>query len=282
MPDIGVYHPQIVHFAIVLCVVGVLLRLLSFTPFFTWSREAAMPFLLAAAVAGFAATKSGDDAHSLPERIPGAREAVHEHEEAGERARNVLLAIALLEVAAFALRKRNERMSRGLLVASGLVGLAAFYAIYEAGEHGGEVVYEYAGGVGTRSGEPDHVQRLLVAGLYHQARLAREAGRAEEAARLTEELARQRPDDRNVRFLLIESQLRDRGDAPGALAAAAALQGDPEDGFFAVRRGLLMSDAYVAMGHADSARAVLTGLAQRFPESRMVQGAMEKLEGKGE
>lgn len=277
MPDIGSLHPQIVHFVIVLGVVGVLLRLVSFTPFFPWSREAAMPFLIAAAVAGFAATKSGDDAHSLPERIPGARDAVHEHEETGERARNILLAIALLEVGAFVLRKKNERVARGVLVASGLAGLAAFYAIYEAGEHGGEVVYEYAGGVGTRSGEPEDVQRLLIAGLYHQAGAARGAGRLDEAARLTEELGRQMPDDGSVRFLVIESQLRDRKDAAGALAAAAALQGDPEDGFFAGRRGVLMSDAYVALGHPDSARAVLTMLAERFPESRMIKGALEKL-----
>ena len=277
MPDIGSLHPQIVHFVIVLGVVGVILRLVSFTPFFTWSREAAMPFLVAAAVAGFAATKSGDDAHSLPERIPGAREAVHDHEESGELARNILLAIALLEVGAFALRKKNERVARGLLAASGLAGLFAFYAIYEAGEHGGEVVYEYAGGVGTRSGDPEDVQRLLVAGLYNQARIAREAGRLDEAARLTEELARQRPDDDNVRFLAIESQLKDRNDAAGALAAVAALQGDPENSFFAMRRGVLMSDAYVALGHPDSARAVLTMLAERFPDSRVIQGALEKL-----
>jgi len=277
MPDIGAFHPQIIHFVIVLGIVGVILRLISFTPFFTWSREAAMPFLIAAAVAGFAATKSGDDAHSLPERIPGAREAVHEHEESGELARNVLLAIALLEVASFALRKKNERVARGLLMASGVAGLFAFYAIYEAGEHGGEVVYQYAGGVGTRSGEAGDVQNLLVAGLYNQARIAREAGRLDEAGRLTEELARQRPDDANVQFLLVESQLKDRKDAAGALAAVAALPGDPENPFFAMRRGLLMSDAYVALGYPDSARMVLTTLAERFPESRTIKGALEKL-----
>ena len=276
MPDIGAFHPQIIHFVIVLGIVGVILRLVSFTPFFTWSREAAMPFLVAAAVAGVTAAKSGDDAHDVPERIPGAREAVHDHEESGELARNILLGIALLEVGAFALRKK-EKVARGLLMASGLAGIAAFWAIYEAGEHGGEVVYEYAGGVGTRSGEAEDVQNLLVAGLYNQSRLAREAGRLDEAARLIEELARQRPDDPNVKFLLVESQLKDRNDAAGALAAAAALQGDPENPFFAMRRGLLMSDAYVALGHPDSAKMVLTTLAERFPESRTIKGALAKL-----
>ncbi|TFG49891.1 MAG: hypothetical protein E4H38_04345 [Gemmatimonadales bacterium] len=276
MPDIGAFHPQIIHFVIVLGIVGVILRLVSFTPFFTWSREAAMPFLVAAAVAGVVAAKSGDDAHDVPERIPGVREAVHDHEESGELARNILLGIALLEVGAFALRKK-EKVARGLLMASGLAGIAAFWAIYEAGEHGGEVVYEYAGGIGTRSGEAEDVQNLLVAGLYNQARVARDSGRLDEAARLTEELARQRPDDANVKFLLVESQLKDRKDAAGALAAAAALQGDPENPFFAMRRGLLMSDAYVALGHADSAKMVLTMLAERFPESRTIKGALEKL-----
>jgi hypothetical protein len=43
-----------------------------------------------------------------------------------------------------------------------------------------------------------------------------------------------------------------------------------------------MSDAYVALGQPDSAKAILTTLAERFPESRMIKAAIQKLEGNTE
>ena len=46
--------------------------------------------------------------------------------------------------------------------AAGVVGL---WFPYQAGAHGGQLVYSYAGGVGIRSGEPQDVGRLLLAGL---------------------------------------------------------------------------------------------------------------------
>ena len=162
------------------------------------------------------AQKSGTDAHGPVERVPGAREAVQTHEDWGKRARNVLLAVGVLEVFGLLLATRGAgKVIRG---ASALVGLGAAVCIYEAGEHGGDLVYNYAGGVGLRSGSPEDVKRLLVAGLYHQARLARDSGRAEEAARLTDELLRMQPDDPAVRFLAVESRLRDRHDPQGRSA----------------------------------------------------------------
>lgn len=275
MPEIGVFHPQIVHFVVALGVVGVLFRLVSLTGRFAWTRPAATVLLLLAALSAVAAVISGDQAHGPAERIPGAREAVHEHEEAGEWARNLLLGIALLELAALALNKRPA--AKWLLVASGVAGLATLAAVYKAGEHGGEVVYRYAGGVGTRSGAPADVQRLLVAGLYHQARAARDSGRSEEAARLTEELARQRPDDPSVALLAIESRIKDRQDPAGALVALAGFPVPADDRRLAMRVGMLRADAWVAAGQPDSARAVLTALAQQFPDAPFIQGALDRL-----
>src|SRR5207245_9429009 len=104
-----------------------------------------------------------------------------------ERTRNLLLAVSALEVAALIPAARRWR--KGVHLASAVVGLAGAFSLYEAGEHGGELVYAYAGGVGIRSGNPDDVDRLLVAGLYHQAMLDRKAGRAAEAAALIRQLA---------------------------------------------------------------------------------------------
>ncbi len=276
MPDIGVFHPQIVHFVVALGLLGVAFRWVSITGKFEWTGPAATTLLLLAAAASVAAVQSGVDAHGVAERIPGAGDAVHEHEELGEMVRNLLLVVALLEVAALVLRQRVAQ-AKWLRVASGLVGLVACFYIYEAGEHGGEVVYSYAGGVGTRSGDPADVERLLVAGLYHQARTRRAAGDSAEAARLTEELARQRPGDFGIQLLLIESTLRDRKDPARALEALAQITLPPDDSRAALRVGLLRSEAYVAAGQVESARAVLAALAEQFPDSRWVKEAVAKL-----
>jgi uncharacterized membrane protein len=276
MPPLSEIHPVVVHFAIALGIGGVALRVLSFFPFGQWAKYTATTLLLVAAAAGALAVKSGDAAHALAERIPGAREAVQRHEHDGERARNVLLLVALLEVGALVFRK-NAAATKGLLAASALVGVGAAFFIYEAAEHGGALVYEYAGGVGTRRNEPADIQRLLVAGLYHQARIARDSGRSDEAARLTAELKRQRPTDVMVSLLAIESQLKDAKDAAGALAAVRTLDGPADQPGFVVRRGTLMADAYVALGQRDSARALLTELATKFPQARGLKSALEKL-----
>lgn len=276
MPDIGVFHPQIVHFVVVLGLLGVAFRLTSLTGKVEWTGPAATFMLILAGVASFAAAQSGADAHGIAERIPGAGEAVHHHEELGEMVRNLFLLVAGLEVVALGLRQRVAAV-KWLRVASGVVGLVACFYLYEAAEHGGEVVYRFAGGVGTRSGDPADVENLLVAGLYQQARAKRAAGDSAEAARLTEELARQRPGDFGVQLLLVESTLRDRKDPARALEALAHLTLPAEDARAALRVGLLQSEAHVAAGHPDSARAVLAALAQQFPDSRWVKEAMSNL-----
>ena len=276
MPDIAVFHPQIVHFVVVLGMIGVGLRILSLFTSVAWIRPVALLSLLAAAGASVAAATSGDQAHGPAERVPGAREAVEEHEELGERTRNLFLSVAGLELLALALGK-NDRARRALHVVSGVTGLVAAFYLYEAAEHGGELVYSYAGGVGTRSGNPADIQRLLVAGLYHAARAEREAGHAEEAARLIIELARQRPDDPAVSLLAVQSLIEDRKDPTAALAALDSLTAPADDPRMSTRIGLLRSQALASLGQVDSARVVLQDLARRYPQSRMVRAVLDSL-----
>ena len=275
MPNIGVFHPQIVHFVIALGLLGIMLRLLSLLGRGAWLHPAAALLLIGAAVAGVAAAKSGDDSHAVAERIPGARESVQEHEELGNKTRNLLLALGGLELLGLVVASR--RSGRVVRVLSAGFGLVVGFYIYETAEHGGEVVYQHAGGVGTRSGDPADVRNLLVAALFHNARLARDSGHPEDAARLTEELAQLRPADTTVRFLSVESMLRDRHDAKGALAALAEIRVPPDDRRLAPRHGILTAEALVASGRADSARTILSGLAQRFPQSQAVKAALAKL-----
>ena len=276
MPDIAVFHPQIVHFVIALFFVGLVLRIVSLTKLFAWTKPAGAALLIVAALAAASAVKSGDQAHGPAERIPGAREAVQRHERDGNRTRNLLIAIAVLELAALVML-RKDQIQRRLHVGSAVLGLVGGYFLYETAEHGGGLVYEHAAGVGTRGGDSSHVRQLLVAGLYHQAQGDRAAGRPADAARLVDELVLRMPGDLSVVLMGIESQLKDRGDIEGAMASLATLTIPDADARLVTRRGLLLAEALVAAGQPDAARTVLNGLAQRFPESQGVKQAIEKL-----
>ena len=80
-----------------------------------------------------------------------------------------------------------------------------------------------------------------------------------------------------MRFLAIESKLRDRHDPEGALDDLAKMPVPADDRRLAIRHGILMSQALAAKGKTDSARAVLTALAQRFPQSQGIKSELEKL-----
>ena len=275
MPDIGSFHPQIVHFVIALLITGVVFRLASLTGKLAWTGPSATALLLAGTVAAVAAVRSGDDAHEPVENTPGTREAVQEHEKWGERTRNVFLAVTALELVGLALRKK--RYHRMVLAASALLGAGGLLAVYEVAEHGGDLVYAYAGGVGIRSGSPDDVGRLLLAGLYHQARLARRQGNAAEAAALFDQMARRNPDDGGIQLLAIESLIQDRGDGTAALAALARIAVPADDQRLQGRLGMLTADAYVAAGQPDSARAVLERLIAEFPNSQRFKDRLAQL-----
>lgn len=269
MPEIGPLHPQVVHFVVALLLLGVFLRWMSLTGYLRWTHPAAALLLLLGTVASVVAVKSGDDAHGPAERVPGARQAVVEHEEWGERTRNVFLGIALIEIVILAVG--SSRAGRVLRVVSAVAGAAGAVVLYEAAEHGGQLVYAYAGGVGTRKGNPEDVERLLVAGLYHQAQADRAAGRSDAAARLFEELARRVPGDPGAQLLGIESLLRDRDDAAAARAGLATLSIPADNARARIQAGLLLVDAFTALGHTDSARGTVGELYREFPTNGRVR-----------
>jgi uncharacterized membrane protein len=276
MPNIATFHPQIVHFVIALAFVGFAFRLVSLTRRLPWTRQAGAALLILSALASIAAVKSGEEAHGPAERVPGARDAVVEHEEYGEKARTGLLIIAAIELAGLALA-RKEQWQRAAHIASAIAFLYGGFLLYEAGEHGGELVYSYAGGVGVRSGDSADVRRLLVAGLYHQLQEDRKAGNADGAARLADEMQRRMPEDLTVAFIGIESRIKDRGDARGALDALAAVQVPGDSPRYVLRKGLLTADAYKALGLRDSALAALEALRKDFQENRALQDAIANL-----
>lgn len=275
MPSIPALHPQVVHFVIALAFLGIILRILSLLGKGAWLNPAAALLIILAAGASVVAVKSGTDAHGIAERIPGAREAVQKHEDLGKDARTILLILGGAELIGLLFGSRPPARVIRALTAVG--GLYAGYVLYEAAEHGGDLVYNYAGGIGTRSGNPEDLKHLLVAGLYHNARVARDSGRADEAARLTDMLAQVQPNDPTITFLVAESQLKDRKDPAAALATLGAMQVPADDPRLAPRHGILTAQALAASGQADSARALLTALAAKFPQSRAIQAARDQL-----
>jgi uncharacterized membrane protein len=274
--SLAALHPEIVHFAVALLLAGVLLRWVSLSGRVAFSGPAAATLLLGGTLAAVLAVESGLAAHGPVERIPGVRNAVQDHEEWGRRSRNIFLGVAALEIVA--LVPAVARWRKGVLVASALVGLAGAVSVYEAGDKGGDLVYEYAGGVGIRSGEPADVGRLLVAGLYQQAMLDRAQGRPAAAAQLITQLAQRYPDDTAVRLLAVESLILDHKDGRAALAALQWFPPTSASRFLRFRVGLLRADACAAAGMRDSARAVLQALSREFSNNRVIEDRIAKLQ----
>jgi len=260
-------HPQIVHITIVLTFVGVAFRLLSLLGKRSLSGPAAT-LLIIGGLSGLLSARSGLDAHGPVERVPGARAAVQEHEEWGVFTHYVLGGLAAIELLGLAMRRSPHL--RKIHLAAALVGVGAVYSVYETGQHGGALVYEYAGGVGIRGGNPEDTERLLMAGYYHQAMADRKAGRPAEAAALIGAAARRFPGDPEVQTLAAESALLDGKDPRAALDALAAVQpGDKR--FLRVRVAGLQADAYLALNQKDKAIGALEALVAQAPNPRVQQ-----------
>ena len=269
MPSLASLHPIVVHFAIALLIAGAVFRWLSLTGRLSFASPAAASLLLVGTVAAVMAVKSGTDAHGPVERIPGVVDAVIAHEHWGERARNAFIVVAVAELVVLLLARRGKE--RLAVIASAVLCVPAVFCLYEAGEHGGELVYEYAGGPGLRTGDPADVGRLLVAGVYNQAQADRKAGRPGDAAALVSAIAPRFATDPNVQVMAAESALLDRKDPAAALDILGRTTVPQDNARLRMRHGLLMADALEAAGRPDAARATLQQLASAFPTNGRIK-----------
>ncbi len=280
MPSIASLHPQVVHFAIALLIVGVVFRLLSLTGRLAFTGPAATTLIVLGTVATVLAVQSGNDAHGPVERIPGVRPAVVDHEEWGIRARNIFLGVAALELLALALAGRMPKQAKVVAMGAAAIGLVGLAAIYEAGEHGGELVYNYAGGIGTRSGDPKDVGRLMVAGLYQQALLDRQANKGAEGAALIDLAAARFPENLELQLMSIEWTTDVKQDPAGALQRLDALSVSQAENRLRTRAGLARATALKAQGNIDGARQVLMTLKGEFPTNVQIQRRLDELDKK--
>ena len=280
MPSIASLHPQVVHFAIALLIVGVVFRLLSLTGRLAFTGPAATTLIVLGTVATVLAVQSGNDAHGPVERIPGVRPAVVDHEEWGIRARNIFLGVVALELLALALAGRMPKQAKVVAMGAAAIGLVGLAAIYEAGEHGGELVYNYAGGIGTRSGDPKDVGRLMVAGLYQQALLDRQANKGAEGAALIDLAAARFPENLELQLMSIEWTTDVKQDPAGALQRLDALSVSQAENRLRTRAGLARATALKAQGNIDGARQVLMTLKGEFPTNVQIQRRLDELDKK--
>lgn len=262
-------HPLVVHFTIVLAIIGVAFRVVSLLGRPAFVGPAATTLLLLAAPAAYLSVQSGTAAHGPVERAPGARPPVMEHEEWGERTGYLMLGLGIIELAGLALRRSPK--VKIVHAVSAVVGLVAVGFVYETAEHGGDLVYAYAGGVGLRSGDPKDVERLLLMGYYQQAMADRKAGRADQAAELITAAARRFPSDPEVQMLAGESLLLDQKRPQEAITVLAAINVPADNRFMKFRLATLQADAYEATGQKDKAIDVLQPLVKQFPNPRLQQ-----------
>jgi len=272
--NLAALHPQVVHFTIVLTIIGAMFRVISLLGKPAFASPAATTLILLAALSSIVSTRSGTAAHGPVERVPGARTAVQEHEEWGERTQKALFVLGAIELVGLAMwRSPKLKMVHGVAAVASLI-CAGF--VYETGEHGGKLVYSYAGGVGIRTTDPQDTERLLLAGYYQQAMADRKAGRLESAGQLITEAARRFGSDPEVRLVAAESMLLDQKNPQAAIASLAAMDPPPP---LRIRRGMLQADAFEALGQKDAAVAVLQGLVAQAPNAR-VQQRIDRLQGK--
>ena len=278
MPDLGFYHPIVIHFAIGLLTVGVVFRWLSLAGRAAFASPAAASLLLLATVATLIAAQSGQDARVAVEAVPGTGGAVRAHEQWGERTRNLAVVVAGLELLALALRGRVR--ARSILFASAGIGVVTVFSVLQTGKLGGELVYAHAGGVGIRSGDPEDVARLLLAGLVEQAELDEKAGRAGDAANLLEMAAHRFPADPAVQVRAAKALREDRHDPARALEILERLGPTPDEARLRFRRAWLTADALDALGRHAEARVVLERLQIDFPENTRLRGRLARADAR--
>jgi uncharacterized membrane protein len=275
----GAYHPQIVHFAIVLAFVGVGFRLLSLTGRLAFAGPAATTLVLAGTIASFLAVQSGTAAHGPVERIPGVRSAVVAHETWGERARNTFVIVSLAELGTLLMTWRRHRLVQPVTIAAAAVGLVGLVVMYQAADHGGSLVYSYAGGIGMRRGDTEGVNRLFVAGAYGQAMQDLQAGQTDDAMALINLASTRFPGNLDLQLLAAEWETDMQGDAVASLRRLDALSIPQDDTRSRIRAGLARAKALAAQGNANGARAVLQTLQGEFPTNTRVQEQLDELAG---
>ena len=263
-------HPQIVHFTIVLVIVGVAFRLLSLLGPPAFAGPAAATLLILAAASSVALRAIGTAAHGPVERAPGARPAVMEHEEWGERTQNILLVLGVIELAGLALRRSPEVQVVHAARGARRPRPASMPCMRPASMAASSCMPMPAASA-CGAGDPKDVERLLLAGYYHQALEDRKAGHNDRASELIGAAAKRFPSDVEVQLLAAESLMLDQKDPQRAADALAAITVPDSNRVLRTRKATLLADAFEKLGQKDNAIAALQAIVDAAPNPRIQQ-----------
>lgn len=140
-------HPAIVHFPIVLILLGMVIALIA-----VFWRKGYIPVFAAAlltlgALGAWGAMETGEsDEDSVKQSSRQANALLHSHEDWAKRTLAASSIAAVIAMGALALY-RFPRVARGTAAAAALAACAASWCVYETGHLGGALVYQHGAGV---------------------------------------------------------------------------------------------------------------------------------------
>jgi uncharacterized membrane protein len=140
-------HPAVVHFPIVLILLGAAIAMAA-----VFWRKSHLPSLAAVllvlgALGTWWAVESGESAGGLLENGTPQLEALVDAHENWAKRTFTAVAVAAVAAAASALAGRWPRLARGAAICAALASMATVYSVYETGHRGGALVYQHAAGV---------------------------------------------------------------------------------------------------------------------------------------
>ncbi len=144
-------HPALVHFPIVLILLGTITSVLAVFWRKGYVPAFAAALLLLGAIGAWASVATGKSDGGLIENTSVGVEALLEaHENWAERTLTAAAIAAAMAAASVALF-RFPRVERGVAVAAAFAAMVAAWMVYETGHRGGALVYQHGAGVNTTS-----------------------------------------------------------------------------------------------------------------------------------
>lgn len=118
---------------------------------------AAYTVLIISGIGGIITFLTGEEAEEAVEHLPGvSHDLIHEHEEAGELAYFVILAVTILSILAIVLNKKQNKWRSAVNRLTLLVALAGTLASIHAGYHGGLIKHGPQQESATSTEHSDH------------------------------------------------------------------------------------------------------------------------------
>ena len=141
------FHPAVVHFPIVLLLLGAVVAIVAVF----WRKQGvpalAAGLLVLGAFGTWGAVQSGESDGGLIENtLPQVNDLLDAHETWAKRTMTISI-VAAFAAAGSMLAARWPRIARAVAVVAALVSVSAAYSVYETGHRGGALVYRHAAGV---------------------------------------------------------------------------------------------------------------------------------------